>query len=208
MSALRPRDALLSRLAGAPWPAGPLLGALKLPPGAAVLEVGAGEGHLLRELRRRGHRGLLEGLDLRPGPGVRRGDAHLLPWAAATFDAVLFVRVLAHLERPAVALREGERVLRPGGALVVAAHGPDHLRATWAALGQGPGTTPRPVPPPDGTTELRVPVRLTRADLEALARSYGQAPPGPEVSGDLADTLHLRVVRRTAPAGPRPPGAA
>ncbi|WP_288433988.1 class I SAM-dependent methyltransferase, partial [uncultured Deinococcus sp.] len=103
MSDLPIRDALLSSRAGVDWPAGPLLDLLDISPGSAVLEVGAGNGRLLRRLMERGHTGPLEGLDLQAGPGVRSGDAHALPWPAATFDTVLLVRVLTHLARPAAA---------------------------------------------------------------------------------------------------------
>ncbi|WP_394649553.1 class I SAM-dependent methyltransferase [uncultured Deinococcus sp.] len=200
MSDLPIRDALLSSRAGVDWPAEPLLDLLDISPGSAVLEVGAGNGRLLRRLMERGHTGPLEGLDLQAGPGVRSGDAHALPWPAATFDTVLLVRVLTHLARPAAALQEAWRVLRPGGLLVVAAHGPDHLSATWAAAGR-PTTRPvasveaPPVLSSPSLVDLRLPVLLTHTDRDRLVQSYGSAmgtPDGPEV---LADLLHLRAVR-------------
>jgi SAM-dependent methyltransferase len=51
------------------------------------------------------------------GPVVR-GDITALPVADASVDAVVVVNVLYHLERPAIALREARRVLRPDGLLV------------------------------------------------------------------------------------------
>lgn len=51
------------------------------------------------------------------GPIVR-GDVTALPVAGASVDAVVTVNVLDHLDRPAVALREARRVLRPGGLFV------------------------------------------------------------------------------------------
>ena len=56
-AALAARDALLSRLCGRAWPEGVLLDALNLSPALDVLDVGAGEGRLVRELARRGHAG-------------------------------------------------------------------------------------------------------------------------------------------------------
>jgi SAM-dependent methyltransferase len=51
------------------------------------------------------------------GPVVR-GDIAALPVADASVDAVVMVNVLYHLDRPASALREARRVLRPDGLLV------------------------------------------------------------------------------------------
>ena len=46
-----------------------------------------------------------------------RGNAHVLPFADASFDVVYGCSILHHLE-VGVALREVRRVLRPGGRLV------------------------------------------------------------------------------------------
>ncbi len=45
-------------------------------------------------------------------------DAQRLPFAASTFDSIVMVDVLHHLERPVRFLAEAERVLVPGGRLV------------------------------------------------------------------------------------------
>lgn len=180
------RDALLSRLASLDWPHGALLDALALDPAADVLDVGAGDGRLLTELRRRGQ----AGVDPRPGGNVLAGRAEALPFPDASFDAALLVRVLAHLQDPAAALAEARRVLRPGGLLLVAAHGPDHLSEVWRMLDHPPPLTADPPPAP--TLDLHLPVTLTAADARALARSYGlELTP----AGDfpLRGTLHLRV---------------
>ncbi|MCD0159279.1 methyltransferase domain-containing protein, partial [Deinococcus sp. 6GRE01] len=98
------RDALLSRLCGRAWPEGVLLDALSLSPALDVLDVGAGDGRLLRELARRGHAGRVVGIDPTPGPGVQPAHAEALPFPDASFDVVLFARVLAHLPDQARAL--------------------------------------------------------------------------------------------------------
>jgi ArsR family transcriptional regulator len=49
------------------------------------------------------------------------GDVHELPFADATFDAVLLFHVLTCAERPDRAIAEAARVLRPGGTVAVLA---------------------------------------------------------------------------------------
>jgi ArsR family transcriptional regulator len=49
----------------------------------------------------------------------RVGDMHDIPFAADSFDAVLLLHTLTYSERPALAVAEAARVLRPGGALAV-----------------------------------------------------------------------------------------
>ena len=46
-------------------------------------------------------------------------DVHTLPFEAATFDAVLMFHTLTYAEKPAQAVSECARVLRPGGRLVL-----------------------------------------------------------------------------------------
>lgn len=168
---LRARDALLSRRCGRSWPEGVLLDALGLSPALDVLDVGAGDGRLLRELARRGHAGRVVGVDPTPGPGVQPAHAEALPFPDASFDVVLFVRVLAHLPDPARALAEARRVLRPGGQVWGAAHGPVHLWATWAALGQplAPGEAP-----PEPALTVTHPLTVTADDAQFLLGTYGE----------------------------------
>jgi SAM-dependent methyltransferase len=46
-------------------------------------------------------------------------DVHDLPFADASFDSILVFHTLTYAKRPAVALKECARVLRPGGRLVL-----------------------------------------------------------------------------------------
>lgn len=92
---------------------------------STVLDVGAGDGALGRLLANTGVRWV--GLDLStrlladaPRPAVR-ADATLLPFPAATFDAVTALYMLYHLPEPALAIAEARRVLRPGGLIAAAA---------------------------------------------------------------------------------------
>ena len=53
-----------------------------------------------------------------PGMPVIRGRGEHLPFAGASFDLIVCLWVLEHLERPEVVLSEVSRVLRPGGHFV------------------------------------------------------------------------------------------
>ena len=103
---------------------------LGIGPGARVLDVACGAGLVTVPLAEAGYE--VEGVDLSPGSieqararladGVsasfRVGDAYALDAADASFDAVLLLDMLEHVERPEAVLREAARVVRPGGAVV------------------------------------------------------------------------------------------
>lgn len=54
------------------------------------------------------------------GAVVARGDAHRLPFASGSLDAVRADRVFQHLADPSAALVEAVRVVSPGGRVVIA----------------------------------------------------------------------------------------
>ena len=93
-------------------------------PRGTLLDVPAGEGALASRL-------LGLGFDVRccdlypqlfrlPGVEIRRGDlSATLPYEDASFDHVVCVEGLEHIENPHQAAREFGRLLRPGGRLVV-----------------------------------------------------------------------------------------
>ena len=86
-----------------------------------VLDVGAGNGSLLRALRRRGFQGV-QGVDIAPhSEDVKEGSITQLPFPAATFASVFTTEVLEHLEDAQIrdGLAEVARVLKPAGRLVV-----------------------------------------------------------------------------------------
>jgi SAM-dependent methyltransferase len=60
---------------------------------------------------------------------VRHGDMYALPFAVPNFDLVILHQVLHFAERPAEAVAEAARVLRPGGRLVVVDFAPHELEA-------------------------------------------------------------------------------
>jgi len=62
---------------------------------------------------------------------VRLGDMYQLPLPDASFDAVVIHQVLHYADRPAAAIAEAARVLRPGGVFVLvdfAPHALEYLR--------------------------------------------------------------------------------
>jgi ubiquinone/menaquinone biosynthesis C-methylase UbiE len=104
--------------------------ALLPPQGGCLVEVGAGYGRLADEYR--GYREIVlfdaseahveaAREQFRDDPRVRveQGDAYALPFDDGSFDAVVCVRVVHHLEQPAAVFAEFARVLRPGGVLVL-----------------------------------------------------------------------------------------
>ena len=122
--------------------AAPMADAAGLAPGERVLDVACGTGALTREAARRvGPNGAVTGLDRNEGmltvakrkaPQLewREGMAEALPFADASFDAVVCQFALMFFEDRAKALKEMARVKRPGGRIAV---------AVWAPLQASPG---------------------------------------------------------------------
>jgi SAM-dependent methyltransferase len=106
----------------------PLLDAAGVQPGTRLLDVACGPGRCAAAAAARGAVPL--GLDAAVGmvavargryPEIefRQGDAEALPFADASFDAVVAGFVVNHLPRPEAALAEFARVSRPGGRVAV-----------------------------------------------------------------------------------------
>jgi len=95
-----------------------------LPASGDVLEVGSGDGKILRTLAAQRPELRLHGCDIRnwdaPAPRVefRVMTSRAIPFAAASFDAVLVVDVIEHVDDPAFLIGEIARVLRPTGRFV------------------------------------------------------------------------------------------
>lgn len=102
---------------------------LSLPAGSRILDLGCAFGHGTARLARRYH---VEGIDpssayiararrRHPNIHFQIGQAQALPYADASFDAVVMLDVLEHLPSGTEcrALAEVSRVLRPGGLCVL-----------------------------------------------------------------------------------------
>lgn len=96
-------------------------------PGRCVLDVGAGSGTFSGRLEQRGYEvtstdvtdEALNVLRARVSGPVERAEATSLPFATASFDAVILAEVLEHIEDDTAAAAEAARVLRPDGILAV-----------------------------------------------------------------------------------------
>ena len=64
---------------------------------------------------------------------VREGDMHALPFADDSFDLVVLMHALTYAAKPAQAVAEAARVLRPGGRLLLSSLGEHEHRAVVAA---------------------------------------------------------------------------
>jgi len=120
--------------------------AAQLRPGERVLDVACGTGVLARAAAARvSPEGSVAGLDLNPGmlavaervaPEIawRQGPAESLPYADASFDAVVSQFGLMFFTDRQAALHEMVRVLAPGGRLAVAVCGTLDATPGYAAL--------------------------------------------------------------------------
>jgi SAM-dependent methyltransferase len=112
-------------------------------PGARILEVGCGGGYLCAALAKAGYHQVAADISRNAARFTRdRGVADVLVFDATTswplpedsFDAVLMLDVLEHLDDDLTALSEAQRVLRPGGALVVTVPAHQFLFSAWDRL--------------------------------------------------------------------------
>jgi len=99
-----------------------------------VLEVGCGEGVVTRYIAERLGSARVDGIELDaealllaqgrcPGASFVRGDVYDLPVRSRSYDLVVCLEVLEHLQDPGRALREIRRVSR-GGCLLSVPHEP------------------------------------------------------------------------------------
>jgi 2-polyprenyl-3-methyl-5-hydroxy-6-metoxy-1,4-benzoquinol methylase len=116
-----------------------------IPPGADVLEFGAGTGSLLKMLRGTGFTGRVTAADILPRPADLASDIawietdlnERLPIGDHSFDAIISTEVIEHLENPRATFRDFGRLLRPGGLLILTTPNQESLRSLLSLLVRG-----------------------------------------------------------------------
>lgn len=132
-----------------------------------LLDIGCGEGRLLKLLASRANR--VVGVDIDPAArrlaraelllaglpncSLRQGDMYRLPFEDSAFDTVILDDVLADARRPTEALQEARRLLRDGGRMLllasVGARSVSQLKTKFAAWSADTGlrlAPPRSIP--------------------------------------------------------------
>ena len=108
---------------GRRWPAKNALVASLVAPDSSILDVGCGNGGMLRDLQAKGF-SALHGLEISSyaidrlaacGIKMHYGNLPLIPLPVAMFDVVIASQVLEHIIRRRRFVTEISRVLRPGG---------------------------------------------------------------------------------------------
>ncbi|MGI4855016.1 MAG: class I SAM-dependent methyltransferase [Janthinobacterium lividum] len=134
---------------------------LKLAPGARVLDVATGTGNVALPLALAGY--AVSGVDIAPNLLEQareraaaasvsiqfdEGDAEALPYADASFDAVVTMFGAMFAPRPALVAAELARVLRPGGLLAMANWNPASFSGAMFRTGGKHAPPPLGVPAP------------------------------------------------------------
>jgi ubiquinone/menaquinone biosynthesis C-methylase UbiE len=116
----------------------PLRRALAGAPGRELADVGGGTGNYALALVGEGWRPIVvdrsdQMLAQAADKGLEtvRAEATYLPFAHESFDAVMLVSMLHHVDDPAQALAEAKRVLRPGGRLAVMVFTREDIADAW-----------------------------------------------------------------------------
>lgn len=82
-----------------------------------ILDIGAGQGDFVRQVRQRG--GKIEGIEINPERAQRAGvinaSAENIPFGDQTFEFINMAEIIEHVENPVKVLREIRRVLTQNG---------------------------------------------------------------------------------------------
>ena len=115
-----------------------------LPEDARVLDVGCGDGFHLDLIRQYGQETWqLEGIDMSPAAAARaaekgllvhEGRVETLDLPRSSYDLVLIIQTIEHVEDPVATLRAVRSLLRPGGKVIIVT---DNTRSLDAKLFEG-----------------------------------------------------------------------
>jgi SAM-dependent methyltransferase len=113
---------------------------------ARVLDVGCGQGELAERIASElgsevvgvDQSARMVELTRARGVDARIGDVQALAFPDESFDCAVAAWMLFHVPDVNLGVREIARVLRPGGRLVAATNGPDHLREFHDLVGTQP----------------------------------------------------------------------
>ena len=143
-----------------------------------------------------------------PGLDVRQADVESLPFADASFDAVVMNFGALHLAQPDLAFAEAYRVLRPGGGFAFTVWAPPQVSAGYDMVLRAihaHGTTNVPLPPGPPFFRFGDPAESTRSlqavgftDVQAVVLPLVWELPHPEA---MLEVMHRATVRigRAAP---------
>jgi len=143
----------------------------------AVLEVGCGTGHWLREIE--AEQLLVAGVEPSsemierahtavPSAHLVRGKAEALPCRDASFDRVVCINALHHFVDRLGFFAEARRVLKPGGALMSIGKDPHGERDAWWVYDYFPETVAI-------DRERFAPVRILRGELAAAGFAWAES---------------------------------
>lgn len=163
--------------------------------GAAVLDLGCGDGAFCAFAARRGAiahgvdiepDAIAEALDAVPGADIRLGMMESLPWADASFDVVTSFNTLQYALDAELALTEASRVARPDGRIAICKWGrPDENEFFAFLLSIGAGGVRNELLP--ATDPVEDAIRATR--LPVVAK--GEVPAPIEIADDAALEVSL-----------------
>jgi ubiquinone/menaquinone biosynthesis C-methylase UbiE len=150
-------------------------------PGRLVLDLGTGTGAATRALLRAGAR--VVAVDNALGmllpeaahrPPAAAGEALALPFAGASFAAVVASFCLNHLDDPAAGLAEAARVTVPGGAVVASAYAADDDHPVKGAVEEAAASAGWTAPP--WLEHLKADTMPRLATAERMAEAAAAVP--------------------------------
>ena len=116
----------------------------KLKVHGSILDFGSGQGRFLSMLFNLGFE-KMSGADLMEAPSqlpslcrwVQTDLNNQLPLADESFDVIVAIEVIEHLENPRAMIRELKRLLRPGGYIILSTPNNESVRAIFSLMMKG-----------------------------------------------------------------------